>query len=269
MKKELDLVKANDARVTALHGLDRMYAETLITYIRSHWHKDSEAIEDAIKDILIDLVTAQAEGIAAKAYFGTDPQTAADEIVRELPPATPAQWLMRLWPGLNGMGLLAMGGIVLTIGLGEGFNLMEALSWIGLFLLFMLVAPLFRGLDFNHLQRKTLWRLLLSLVVVIAAYVGLFWLPEVSITTPVACWLVGGVTGVLLLANAALAVAFRRLALPWVLAWLIGGGLALIALGLGLTLWASFGVALVVFGCGFGVELYQVSHLHVVGQMVR
>ncbi|WP_179394225.1 hypothetical protein [Lacticaseibacillus absianus] len=267
MNKQLDLVKSNDRRVEALHGLDRMYAQTLVTYIRAHWHKDREAIEDAIQDILIDLVTAQAEGIAAKAYFGTDPQTAADEIVRELPAAAPAQWLMRLWPGVNGMGLLSLGGVVLTLGLGEAFDLMDAASWFIFLVLFMLVAPLFRGLDFNRLKRRTVWRFALGLVVVIAVYVGVFWLPDIPITAPVAQRIAGGLVGVFVVANGGLAVKFRRLAVPWVLAWAVGGALAMLALGLGLTLWASFGVALALFGCGLGVELYQVSHLHVVAQM--
>ncbi len=267
MDKKLDPVKANDARVVALHGLNRVYAQTLITYIRAHLHKDNTAIEDVIKDIVIDLVTAQKEGIAAKDYFGTDPQTAADEIVRELPAATATQWLMRLWPGVNGMGLVALGGLVWTLGMGEVFDLMEALSWFILLFLFLLVAPLFRGLDFNHLQRKTLWRIALGLVIVIGAYAGIFWLPEISITAGVARWVAWGLVGVFVVVNGGLAIKFRRLALPWMFAWLVGGALALIAFGLGLTLWASIGVALALFGCGLGVELYQVSHLHVVTQM--
>jgi uncharacterized membrane-anchored protein len=265
--EKLDMFKANDARVAELKGLNRVYAQTLINYIRTHLNKDSQAIEEAIKDIVIDLVTAQQEGIAAKHYFGTDPQTAADEIVRQLPAAVPAQWLMRVWPGLNGMGLVSVGALIMTLGLGEAFNLMEAVSWFVLLLLLLLIAPLFRGLSFNHLQRKTIWRIFLGLVIVVVMYASVFWLPKVPITTNVAWLIVSGIIGVCVITNVVLTVKFRRLALPWVLAWLLGGTLALLTLGIGLTEWASVGAALVIFGCGFGVEMYQVSHLHVVSQM--
>lgn len=79
--------------------------------------KDVQTVEEAITGVLSDMIEAQSDGPSAKEYFGSDPQTAADAIIRQLPPASLRQWLLQFWPSLN---ILYVSVIVLTLFLGMG-----------------------------------------------------------------------------------------------------------------------------------------------------
>lgn len=113
----------NNQLLHNLHGLNYVYAETLVEYLRTYWSKDVQAVEEAITDVLSDMVEAQSDGLSAKEYFGSDPQTAADAIIRQLPPASLRQWLLQFWPALN---ILGVSVIVLTLFLGPGRNPKES-----------------------------------------------------------------------------------------------------------------------------------------------
>ncbi|MFU0843258.1 MAG: hypothetical protein ACFWT8_01610 [Lacticaseibacillus casei] len=74
------------------------YTETVIGYLRTDLRKDPYAIEQAINDLLTTLTDAQTAGHRVAAFFSDDPQTAADNILKELP-RVPAWYLFdQYWP---------------------------------------------------------------------------------------------------------------------------------------------------------------------------
>ncbi|ERL64066.1 hypothetical protein [Schleiferilactobacillus shenzhenensis] len=90
------LQQDNDARLAQLHGIDHLYAEELVSYLRSHTGRDYVALENSIGDILDDLADATAHGHSAKEYFGQDAQGAANTILQTIPRAGIGQ-LLTLW----------------------------------------------------------------------------------------------------------------------------------------------------------------------------
>ena len=85
MKKLNRLRTANDQLLKNIHGTDYTYTETVIQYLRGALFKDPYAIEHAISDLLATLIDAQQAGNRVASFFSDDPQTAADNILAELP----------------------------------------------------------------------------------------------------------------------------------------------------------------------------------------
>lgn len=261
----MDLMKANNQRLKALRGLDRLYAETLVTYMRGFWGKDSAAMEDALADLLDDMQAAAADGISAKAHFGVDPQTAADEILAQLPTASIWQWLVRLWPLFNVLCAIVLGGGAVITALGEPFTLDLAMQWSLLPLLFLPVVSLFRGLGFNHIQRKTKWRAGIGLVLAIGFYVAMFFLPATPLSDDVILWGGAGVIVSLLAFNLALLKPLPQLTKPWLVFWVLGALLmGLQELVLPQAVWVM--AAVLVVGLAMAVYIHQVAKLHFVAQ---
>lgn len=48
----------NNQLLHKLHGLNYVYAETLVEYLRTYWSKDVQAVEEAITDMLSDMIEA-------------------------------------------------------------------------------------------------------------------------------------------------------------------------------------------------------------------
>ncbi|MFD1393252.1 hypothetical protein ACFQ3L_06665 [Lacticaseibacillus jixianensis] len=263
----MDLFTENDERLKQLHGLNKMYAETLIGYLRAYRGKDALAREDTIEDLLTDMVAAQADGITSKDHFGKDPQAAADEILSELPRAPKAQWLLLYWPLVNSLwDLVFVFGISLLL-TGETVNVNTLLGWLVLPVFFIAVAPLFRGLGFNHIQRKTKWRASIALVLIIAFYAVLFAIPDMPALKMSVLQTGSGVAvAILVVCNLVMSFSLRRLALPWLLYWLIVGPSALALLGGGLPLGLAVVLLLVFMVAGAALNMYQSTHLHFVFQ---
>ncbi|WP_262314593.1 hypothetical protein [Lacticaseibacillus parakribbianus] len=245
--------RANDQRLQQLHGLNRMYAETLLNYLRSRWTKDSAAIEDTAADLLADMQEAEAAGISAKDHFSADPQAAADAILAELPAAPPVQWLLRLWPLVNALGLLVLASALLGRALGSRLDLRDTVQLLVLPVVFITVAGLFRGLGFNHLRRATQWRVCGGVLLYLGAIAALVLVPLPSLSFASVRWAVLGFALVMFLANAVIARFWPRLGGAWLGLWLVAGPATWWLLGQALPWWGAL-VALVVLG-GLGVAI--------------
>ena len=263
----MDLLTKNDQQLKELHGFNRNYAETLVGYLRAHWGKDALAREDTIADLLVDMVTAQADGIASKDHFGKAPQAAADEILAELPPAPKAQWLIQLWPLFNALWVLMFVYADAIILSGETVGLDILWQQLAIPFLFIAVAPLFRGISFNQIKTKTKWRASIAVVLIIAIYAVMFLLPDTApLTTNQLQIGLGIVIAALIVCNLGLSFWLRRLTLPWFLYWLIVGPSVRALIGATLPV-ALVVVLLVVFmGAVLALTIYQSKHLHFVFQ---
>jgi len=79
-------IALNNAYQKELNKENAKYYEDLLTYIRSNALFKSEAqTEEVLLDIVQDILDAQREGVNAEAYFGTNPQETADEILQTIP----------------------------------------------------------------------------------------------------------------------------------------------------------------------------------------
>ncbi|WP_225047271.1 hypothetical protein [Lacticaseibacillus kribbianus] len=255
--------EANNRRVQELRGLNRMYAETLVNYLRGRWTKDQAAVEETLADLLADMIEAQAAGISAKAHFGADPQPAADAILRELPPAPGAQWLVRLWPFGNALGILLLAATLLDRGLDGVFDPRQAVQLLVMPVVFLVVAALMRGLGFNRLRRSAVIGLVAGCVLYLAAIAALILVPLPALTWNAVRLAAVGLAAVAVVANGWLARTRPALALPWLIAWLIAGPLSWWLLGQVLPDWVGFAfLAVFAFGSVL-IEIHQVNRLHV------
>lgn len=81
-----DLIAANNRLRQKLTPENQQYYEDLLVYIRGKATFNREAdVEQLLLDILTDLIDAQNNGQAAQAYFGKNPQSLADDILKTLP----------------------------------------------------------------------------------------------------------------------------------------------------------------------------------------
>lgn len=263
----MDLLMENNNRLEELHGLNKLYAETLIGYLRAYRNKDALAREDTIADLLTDMLAAQDDGIASQDHFGKDPQAAADEILSELPRAPKSQRLLDYWPLFNALcGLVFVFSSALLLS-GETVNVNLLLGWLCLPLFFTAIAPLFRGFGFNRIQRKTKWRASIGLVLIIIFYAVDFAIPSMP---PIKLSFLqtgsGIVSALLVVSNLVLSGTLPRLTLPWLLYWLIVGPSVLAMLGNVLPVGLAV-VLLVAFMVAAGaLDIYQTRRLHFVYQ---
>lgn len=263
----MDLLGENNPRITQLRGYNRLYAETLINYLRTYRNKDAFVREDTIADLLTDMLAAQADGITSQDHFGKDPQAAADDILAELPNASLAQWLIELWPLFNVLwAIVFVFGMVVRL-LGEDINLNLIIGWLGFPIFITVVVPLFRGLGFNRVKRRNIWRAVLAVVLIIAFYAIAFVLPDMP-PLPLRTLRIAGssVLALLVISNLGFSVLLRRLMLPWGGYWLIVAPSVLAMLNQALPLVLA-AILLVVFMVVAGwLYLAQVLHVHFVYQ---
>lgn len=83
MKKLNQMRMANDQQLKQIHGTDYAYTETVVIYLRGALRKNPYAVEHAISDLLTTLIDAQTAGRKVSTFFGDDPETAADNILKE------------------------------------------------------------------------------------------------------------------------------------------------------------------------------------------
>ncbi|MFD1432599.1 hypothetical protein [Lacticaseibacillus yichunensis] len=165
-----ELTKPMQAKLAGIHGVDHVYAETLVRYLLSFSSKDPREVATTIEAILDDMIDAQQAGQRLPDNFGEDPQAAADEIIAELPNRSRAQWLDYLWPLIN----LSLVGATLDAFWRRppAWHLAD-LTTFALFLLIWVVGAVVRGGGFNQLKRKTTLRLGVWLLLYFGGFVGL------------------------------------------------------------------------------------------------
>ncbi|MFD1428932.1 hypothetical protein [Lacticaseibacillus mingshuiensis] len=165
-----ELTKAMQEKMAGIHGIDHVYADTLVRYLLSFPSKDPRAVEETAEAILDDMTDAQQAGQRLPDNFGQDPQTAADEIVAALPNRSGAQWLDYLWPLFN----MSLVGATLDAFWRRppAWHLAD-LTTFALFLLIWVIGAVVRGGGFNKLKRKTTLRLGVWLILYFAGFVGL------------------------------------------------------------------------------------------------
>lgn len=233
----------NNQLLHNLHGLNYVYAETLVEYLRTYWSKDVQAVEEAITDVLSDMLEAQSDGLSAKEYFGSDPQTAADAIIRQLPPASLRQWLLQFWPALN---ILGVSVIVLTLFLGPGPQSQGiVVSGLAAILIACFFHPLSQSLKFNHWQSKTKWQLVGIVLFLIVIWGLTFEIFKKDLVLPLSQKPLIGLAGIVLflLGNLALCGHFQKMTLPWIVYWLIQIPLLGLSLVIVLNAWEGLAVS--------------------------
>jgi hypothetical protein len=96
MKTQIE--KENDARMTQLKGINHLYIEELVGYLRNQPQKDYLALEETIADVIDNAADAQAHGRSARQYFGEDAQAAAKAIAETIPAASLSEKLVFFIP---------------------------------------------------------------------------------------------------------------------------------------------------------------------------
>ncbi|KAA8367143.1 DUF1129 domain-containing protein [Leuconostoc mesenteroides] len=81
-----NLINRNNQLREKLNSENKQYYEDLLTYIRgkSTFNREKD-VEQILLDMLHDLIDAQSNGQSAESYFGKEPQSLADEILKTLP----------------------------------------------------------------------------------------------------------------------------------------------------------------------------------------
>ncbi|WP_273706299.1 hypothetical protein [Leuconostoc mesenteroides] len=81
-----NLINRNNQLREKLNSENKQYYEDLLTYIRgkSSFNREKD-VEQILLDMLHDLIDAQSNGQSAESYFGKEPQSLADEILKTLP----------------------------------------------------------------------------------------------------------------------------------------------------------------------------------------
>ncbi|WP_461213533.1 hypothetical protein [Lacticaseibacillus sp. GG6-2] len=205
----------NDEKLAAIKGIDRVYLQTLVGYLRSDFTKDPEAIEDVIADILDGVTIAIDSGQSAKRHFGNDPQTAADAILKELPHQRFTQYLGLAWPWVN-----LFAAFFFLQGLFRQPMRWRIDDFDGLLIVpAMLVGTwFFRGFDFNRLSRRTKQRMgmgCLSFVLIVGLGGVIISRGDNHIISMV--WLLAGL--VVLACGSLISLRHDRTAAWWLLAW--------------------------------------------------
>ena len=173
MKKLKQLRTANDQQLKAIHGTDYTYTETVIGYLRTDLRKDPYAIEQAINDLLTTLTDAQTAGHRVAAFFSDDPQTAADNILKELP-RVPAWYLFdQYWP----IVMFLFASIIFTMLVGQEHRLSLSSIAAPVAVVFAFIGvPFARGISFNKVSSKTIFGLLIAfaLFIIVPLLIGYF-----------------------------------------------------------------------------------------------
>ena len=80
------LIEENNQLRKQLTSLNKKYYEDLLTYIRAKSvFSPEKEVEQILFDILSDMLVAQSNGETAEDYFGKEPKSLADEIIKALP----------------------------------------------------------------------------------------------------------------------------------------------------------------------------------------
>lgn len=215
----------NDERLATLHGLDHVYMETLVGYLRSDFTRQPEAVEDVIADVLDGVTTAPTAGESAAGHFGDDPQAAADAILAELPRRTPAQYFALVWPWVN-----LVAAFLFLQGLFRQPMIWQIADLDALIIAPALVAGpwFFRGIDFNRWSARTKRSMVIG-IVIFGGIVGggAFLMGRLGDIQIARFWLLLAVA--VLFAGSLLNMYCERAADWWVLTWVV----------LALTIWLS------------------------------
>lgn len=94
---EKDYIDANNVLRDKLTAENEAYYDVILVHVRSYLRKDTSVAEDALLQVLQDLLDAQAAGITAENYFGNDAKAVADEIVAGLPNMSLLAFVKEWW----------------------------------------------------------------------------------------------------------------------------------------------------------------------------
>lgn len=221
MKKLNRLRTANDQLLKNIHGTDYTYTETVIQYLRGALFKDPYAIEHAISDLLATLIDAQQAGHRVASFFSDDPQTAADNILAELPRVSWWYLFDQYWPIL--MFLFSSSIFTMLVSQDNQLSLSNTIAPLTVVFAF-LGLPFARGASFNKLSAKTIFGLLLvvTLLVIVPLILGYLTASHSEFAfSHTTLTIICGSCAVL---NLAVALSFRQIAklfLGWSTIWLL------------------------------------------------
>lgn len=169
--------------IQAFHGLDRTYAESLIQYLITDFRRDPQVIREAVSDIVANMTAASADGQSLRDYFGRDPQTAADDILAQLPRRSGQSWGQLIVLYLEFIMMMAM--VTGLFSWPFGLALREMLQSMSTFILIVAMIFFPRGLSFNQLRSGALRQLSFVVVGVVMAIFLLStminWLPNILV----------------------------------------------------------------------------------------
>lgn len=84
--KKTWLIKENAKLQELLNPINEEYYGNLLIYVRSNSvFKDEKILEEALLEILQDILDAQENGETAEDYFGKQPKEIADALLKEVP----------------------------------------------------------------------------------------------------------------------------------------------------------------------------------------
>lgn len=212
---------ANDQLLKNIHGTDYTYTETVIQYLRGALFKDPYAIEHAISDLLATLIEAQQAGHRVASFFSDDPQTAADNILAELPRVSWWYLFDQYWPIL--MFLFSSSIFTMLVSQDNQLSLSNTIAPLTVVFAF-LGLPFARGVSFNKLSAKTIFGLLLVVTLLVIVPLILSYLTVSHSEFAFSHTTLTIICGSCAVLNLAVALGFRQIAklfLGWSTIWLL------------------------------------------------
>lgn len=90
MNRTKKYVEAMDRLDTKLNEEDKVYFNNLREYMKTNiFVKDEDSINEQMYQMYLDFMIAKNDGLSAKEYFGNNPKKMANQILAELPKASP------------------------------------------------------------------------------------------------------------------------------------------------------------------------------------
>lgn len=98
MNNTKEYVEAMDQMDTKLKEADKIYFNNLREYMQTNiFFKDENSINKQIYQMYLDFMSAKEDGFTAEEFFGSNPKEMADEILEELPKASPDKHFKIRW----------------------------------------------------------------------------------------------------------------------------------------------------------------------------
>lgn len=174
---EKDYIDANNVLRDKLTAENEAYYDVILVHVRSYLRKDTSVAEDALLQVLQDLLDAQANGVTAFDYFGRRAQDVAKEIVDDLPDLSWVEVLKNYWwiPLVFALSAVisdVVSALVLKVILGHAaLDLGSILLVAGIGLI---LSPLFVSAAFAVVHRFGLtWKFIVGEVLVSGAIYGM------------------------------------------------------------------------------------------------
>ncbi len=187
------LIEQNNELRKQLNQENELYYEDLLVYFRlKGWLIEDQLVEQALLDILQDILTAQKAGETASEFFGQTPQEYADALLKSLPKATVKQvmsfigltfgiltffsFIGQFTTGVNrfSLAILLINGITSVLAVGSLLWFIQTsiytkkAKWVSTLLIFVITFLLFSFFLFSQWYFRSWWEISLPHELIIA-----------------------------------------------------------------------------------------------------